>query len=748
MDTEDEDDRTQLVEYKTLLPDRSDRKRRQRPDSRKHETKTPPLTRSLLSHLKAKGPPKRRGIPIAIPSNPPPTPVIATPTKRQKIVNDNEPSGPVLSPIGLNFNQKSGDDSILIISDEERVQVSPLANRSKRTIDKLVCDSDKQINENIKSDESNRIAMKADRVQSSEEILGIKEQIITPTKRAMSDIFDEAAGQTPSKLVAKKAYIIQVPGNRLSKSPVEKSIPAIEQSESRVKVDSQEPILTSPQGSPSQGVASGHLTLPLKFLKIGTYECDGREQVVEISYRNQTLNFLADSKEICSMNIGDIFKLEYYDQNQPELLLLKTTHALENDRFLDSYNPDSYIDKKTRILCFFDSHSQFARLRRSLVVCVQPECEIFIQKREQWTSFIKEVSLDQPKALISPQKAINGICKLTQEKTEPESESIESKPEDSNHTPLGNEIVETDQTNQLQNDKKDEIMLTSDSKTTPRRSTRITKQTKCSPKPLSQDLFVYPFTGVNSITITGDDVYRLSDGEFLNDNLVEFYLKYFQNQLIESNPTLAEQVHFFNPFFYKRLTQKDKSNKSLNIYDKVKKWTSKINLFSKNYIFIPINENLHWYLALVCNPYLLLPTEPVSEKEQPCKTPERQAGKSWGPNSVEEIGDPNVEEILELDDVSTGGKSTNGGNRKWEDGSQSPWIVIFDSLGARHNTVFKTLNTYLINEAKEKLNTDIQNKAVGVYAKVRSAKLVSLFCLFFMNLLTRLIVGSMPNKLL
>ncbi|ORX88349.1 cysteine proteinase [Basidiobolus meristosporus CBS 931.73] len=259
--------------------------------------------------------------------------------------------------------------------------------------------------------------------------------------------------------------------------------------------------------------------------------------------------------------------------------------------------------------------------------------------------------------------------------------------------------------------------MASDSVTTPRRSTRITNRVQSSPKPLSQDLFVYPFTGVNSITITGDDVFRLSEGEFLNDNLVEFYLKYFQNQLIESNPTLADQVHFFNPFFYKRLTQKDKSNKAMNVYDKVKKWTSKINLFSKNYIFIPINENLHWYLALVSNPYLLLPSENSAEKDQSSKTPEKRPGKSWGPNSMEEIGDPNVVEVLELDDVANGEKSASS-SRKWENGSSSPWIVIFDSLGARHNTVFKTLNTYLINEAKEKLNTDIQGKAVGVYAKV------------------------------
>lgn len=40
-------------------------------------------------------------------------------------------------------------------------------------------------------------------------------------------------------------------------------------------------------------------------------------------------------------------------------------------------------------------------------------------------------------------------------------------------------------------------------------------------------LFVYPFKGVGAVTMTNDDVSRLSDGEFLNDNIIEFYLKWY-----------------------------------------------------------------------------------------------------------------------------------------------------------------------------------------------------------------------------
>ena len=32
------------------------------------------------------------------------------------------------------------------------------------------------------------------------------------------------------------------------------------------------------------------------------------------------------------------------------------------------------------------------------------------------------------------------------------------------------------------------------------------------------------------------------------------------------------------------------------------KWTGEVKLFEKQYLFIPINETLHWLLAIVCFP--------------------------------------------------------------------------------------------------------------------------------------------------
>lgn len=37
---------------------------------------------------------------------------------------------------------------------------------------------------------------------------------------------------------------------------------------------------------------------------------------------------------------------------------------------------------------------------------------------------------------------------------------------------------------------------------------------------------------------------------------------------------------------------------------RVKNWTKNVNLFEKDFIIIPINENCHWFLAIICFPGL------------------------------------------------------------------------------------------------------------------------------------------------
>jgi hypothetical protein len=70
---------------------------------------------------------------------------------------------------------------------------------------------------------------------------------------------------------------------------------------------------------------------------------------------------------------------------------------------------------------------------------------------------------------------------------------------------------------------------------------------------------------------------------------------------------------FYNTFFYNQLARKDDENPSEYGYQKVKKWTSKVDIFTKKFLIIPICESylffdirMHWYLAIVYNPAALL----------------------------------------------------------------------------------------------------------------------------------------------
>jgi hypothetical protein len=133
---------------------------------------------------------------------------------------------------------------------------------------------------------------------------------------------------------------------------------------------------------------------------------------------------------------------------------------------------------------------------------------------------------------------------------------------------------------------------------------------------------VYPKIGKKKEEVSVDDRDRLRENEFLNDNLIAFYTRFLQDHLERTNPDAAKRVYFFNSYFFATLT--NKGSREIN-YDGVEKWTSKVNLFSYDYIVVPINQNAHWYVAIICNlPSLALgparnldASALVSDKESP-----------------------------------------------------------------------------------------------------------------------------------
>eukprot|EP00035_Acanthoeca_spectabilis_P009484 m.167931 g.167931 ORF g.167931 m.167931 type:complete len:993 (-) comp14738_c0_seq7:91-3069(-) len=141
------------------------------------------------------------------------------------------------------------------------------------------------------------------------------------------------------------------------------------------------------------------------------------------------------------------------------------------------------------------------------------------------------------------------------------------------------------------------------SETAPKRSIRQKPQR--SAEDAAKAVLTWPSPGEKgAVTITNGDVDRLEEGEFLNDVIVNFFLMYLHKKELDSHdPTLKDNVHIFSTFFYKKLTSGGRKDSDLSQgFAKVKSWTKTVNIFEKKFLFVPICENAHWYLAVICNP--------------------------------------------------------------------------------------------------------------------------------------------------
>ena len=70
---------------------------------------------------------------------------------------------------------------------------------------------------------------------------------------------------------------------------------------------------------------------------------------------------------------------------------------------------------------------------------------------------------------------------------------------------------------------------------------------------------------------------------------------------------MKKKCHFFNTYFMAQMLKLfNESNKTVQdhdrIYEVMKKWIKKVNLFEKDFIFIPVNNNEHWNLIVICYP--------------------------------------------------------------------------------------------------------------------------------------------------
>ncbi|KAF6143495.1 hypothetical protein GIB67_029664 [Kingdonia uniflora] len=114
---------------------------------------------------------------------------------------------------------------------------------------------------------------------------------------------------------------------------------------------------------------------------------------------------------------------------------------------------------------------------------------------------------------------------------------------------------------------------------------------------------IYPKGDPDAVSISKSDVELLRPETFINDTVIDFYIKYLETKIRTED---KHRFHFFNSFFFRKLADLDKTPSSASegraAFQRVRKWTRKVNLFEKDYIFIPVNFNLHWSLLVICHP--------------------------------------------------------------------------------------------------------------------------------------------------
>lgn len=162
-------------------------------------------------------------------------------------------------------------------------------------------------------------------------------------------------------------------------------------------------------------------------------------------------------------------------------------------------------------------------------------------------------------------------------------------------------------------------------------------------------IFMYPPGERGNIRVTTEERERLKQHKYLNDSLIDFYLKFLETDLKRRPPPFNFATKFFSSFFFGVLrrvktdgARKKKSTaKSPSIdYNGVKNWTRGFDIFSTDFVIVPICDSFHWSLIIVAN---LKNLENTLQNQQ---TDMKQDGKERG-----HLNDPGRPKIIYLDSM-------------------------------------------------------------------------------------------------
>ncbi|XP_034041824.1 sentrin-specific protease 7 isoform X2 [Thalassophryne amazonica] len=223
------------------------------------------------------------------------------------------------------------------------------------------------------------------------------------------------------------------------------------------------------------------------------------------------------------------------------------------------------------------------------------------------------------------------------------------------------------------------------------------------------------------ITVTMEDLQCLDNGHFLNDVIIDFYLKY----LLQNAPAaMVERCHIFSSFFYKQLTRRDNASEGSpsetcqrqRRHQRVKTWTRHIDIFKKDFVFMPVNQEAHWYLVVICFPGLNEPclqawagldsqignSQEDFQEENDTKTPKSLDNPEGSPPPDHKERVDTTAENAEDDSTKEAGTDLVNCTEQtcqMKYVCKRPCILVMDSLKiSSHERVFKLLREYLQSE--------------------------------------------------
>ncbi|XP_019421769.1 PREDICTED: ubiquitin-like-specific protease 1D isoform X2 [Lupinus angustifolius] len=169
--------------------------------------------------------------------------------------------------------------------------------------------------------------------------------------------------------------------------------------------------------------------------------------------------------------------------------------------------------------------------------------------------------------------------------------------------PKMKDVSQATQSDGLRSRKGQPIVLDDDDDEGPNIPEKIEEENKL-PEYLKEAKIYYPTRDdPECVEVCYKDIDCLAPEGYLTSTIMNFYIRYLKQQASLANRLLSD-YHFFNTFFYKKLKEavSNKQSDRERFFAKFRRWWKGVNIFQKPYILIPIHEDLHWSLIIICIP--------------------------------------------------------------------------------------------------------------------------------------------------